>query len=246
MPRLKSLAVLALFASGFAAQPALAEDFGDLTCEFLFKGEPPKLPALATQNADCTKFPNPDETLVVNPTTKGIANIVVYLKKKPKSIHPDLQAVPGPVNVNQKGCQFVPHVVMVRTKQTMDLTSGDTFAHNTKGAAFENSDFNILISPMGKSTHSFEKAESTPVKVECNIHGHMNGHWLVIDHPYGGISDENGKVKIEKLPVGKHDLVIWQERVGYIEKKLEVTIDKSKPFEIKKERTDADLTKKKK
>ncbi len=34
----------------------------------------------------------------------------------------------------------------------------------------------------------------------------------------------DGSFKLENLPVGDHELTIWQEVVGYVEKKLRVTV----------------------
>ena len=52
----------------------------------------------------------------------------------------------------------------------------------------------------------------------------MTGWWVVLDHPYAAITDADGKFRIENLPVGKHDFIVWQERAGYLEKKFTVDV----------------------
>jgi hypothetical protein len=54
--------------------------------------------------------------------------------------------------------------------------------------------------------------EKAPTKVECNIHPWMSAYVMVFNHPYVGISDGDGKIKIEKLPAGVPlDFKIWHE-----------------------------------
>ena len=67
-------------------------------------------------------------------------------------------------------------------------------------------------------------AEKLPIEVQCNIHNWMKAYWLILDHPYASISDENGKFTIADLPVGEHEFAVWQEKTGYIERKFKVTV----------------------
>ena len=60
--------------------------------------------------------------------------------------------------------------------------------------------------------------EGLPTQVECSIHPWMEAYWLVLDHPYAAITTPDGKFRIEKLPAGEHDFVVWQENVGYLER----------------------------
>ena len=48
----------------------------------------------------------------------------------------------------------------------------------------------------------------------------MKAHWLILDHPYMAVSNKAGRFVIGNLPAGKHELRIWQERVGYVHKKM--------------------------
>ena len=81
---------LALFAS-----TAFAQQYGDLEGQFIFKGTPPT-PAKIVPDKDvavCGKHPLFVEKVVVDPQSKGISGIVVYLFTTPTTkinVHPDL------------------------------------------------------------------------------------------------------------------------------------------------------------
>ncbi len=82
----------------------------------------PKIAAVKIMGQDanvCAAKQLPEETLIVDDKTKGIANIVVYLKKTPEGgIHPDLKASKEKqITFDQKDCRFTPHVLLVRTDQ---------------------------------------------------------------------------------------------------------------------------------
>ena len=67
--------------------------------------------------------------------------------------------------------------------------------------------------------------ESLPMGVSSDLHAWMKAYWLVLDHPYAAITDKQGRFVIENMPPGKHIFRVWHERVGLIERKLEVSIE---------------------
>jgi hypothetical protein len=54
----------------------------------------------------------------------------------------------------------------------------------------------------------------------------------VLDHPWFAVTDPQGKFAIEGLPVGVHKLVLWHERVGYLDRQYGVAIAAGKTTEI--------------
>lgn len=181
----------------------------------------------AKDAAVCAAQDVPDESLIVDPATKGIANVVVFLKKKPEKIHPSLQK-PAAMEVvyDQMGCKFVPHVAVVRTDQAVRVISADAVSHNTRGNPLKNQAFNFIVSPNSRDgiLVPMKVAERLPVEVKCDIHPWMQGWWLVIDHPYGTVTDAAGKFEIADLPPGEHEFVVWHERPGYVQKSLKVNV----------------------
>ncbi|MFM7928939.1 MAG: hypothetical protein ACKO9Q_14610, partial [Pirellula sp.] len=200
------VALLATIASGSFVQ---AQEWADVTIKFVLDGASPAGAAINAQaDAFCAKQQIPTERLVVDGSSKGIANMVFMIDGKQTKlagdqIHPSLKEVPAtkPVldNVN---CRFIPHILPVRVGQTVEVKNSDSTSHNAKFVFFNNDEWNQVIPTGGSKTLQIKKAESGPSKVECNIHPWMVAYHIVTDHPYVGISNEKGEIKIEKLPAG--------------------------------------------
>jgi hypothetical protein len=176
----------------------------------------------------CAAEDVPDESLVVDAKTKGIANVVVWMVKKPAKIHPDLvKSKEAEVVFDQKGCKFLPHVLLVRTDQKVRVISDDGVAHNTHTYPLKNKQENFIVAPndrKGVVVPSVNIEERLPAKVGCDIHTWMQAYWVILDHPYAAVTNEKGEFEIPNVPVGDHTFVVWQEKAGYIEKKLAVSV----------------------
>ena len=44
----------------------------------------------------------------------------------------------------------------------------------------------------------------------------MSGYLVIRESPYMGVSDENGKLVIKNLPVGKWTFQFWHEKAGNV------------------------------
>ncbi len=200
---------------------ASAESWADLEFTIVLDGKAPERERLDVDKKDKCGAGEDGvllESLVVNSENNGIANIVFTIdsrrtKLKPADIHPDLRAVPTEkVVLDNVKCQFVPHVLAARVGQPIEVKNSDDVPHNAKFSFFENTEVNPVIAPHSSTEVHTTKEERAATKVDCNIHPWMSAYILINDHPYVGISDENGKIKIEKLPAGVElDFRIWHE-----------------------------------
>ncbi len=200
---------------------AQAQKWADIEFTVVLEGDIPKVERFDANSKDkCNADPKGVilEDLVVNAANKGIANIVFTIdtrktKLKANDIHPDLQAVPSQkALLDNVKCQFVPHLLAVRAGQTIEVKNSDDIPHNAKFSFFENTEVNPVIPAKGSVDVATDKEEKAATRVDCNIHAWMSAYVLVYDHPYTGISDVNGKVKIEKLPAGVPlGFKIWHE-----------------------------------
>lgn len=214
------LAIGSVVSLGFGFSGAAhAQKWADLTMTVILDGEVPK-PKEVKVNADefCMKNKIMSEDLVVDPATKAIANIVFMIDSKKTKIGtgqlpPDLQKLPsGMPTMDNLKCAFVPHIMAMRAGQTLQVTNSDQTAHNAKFNFFNNTEVNPMIPVGGKTNVVTSEEEPVPTKVECNIHPWMSGYVIVANHPYVGISDAAGKIKIEKLPAGMElDFKLWHE-----------------------------------
>ena len=165
-----------------------------------------------------------EESFVVS-KEGGIKNILVYLvvdpKAKPK-VHPsyDEKGVKdAKVVLDNNKCRFEPHVLTLRIGQTFVLKSSDAAPHNSNVAFTVNLPINPTLPPLGEhivKPADISKPEKRATAVSCGIHPWMNAWVMVQDHPYMGVSDEDGVVEIKNLPAGKHTFQLWQERDGFV------------------------------
>lgn len=210
--------------------PKLSKGTGGFAGTILFDGTPPpqgikfKKGAAPADPSVCGAQAIPDESLIIDPKSKGVKNVFVYLKKKPKGWKGTTPK--QPVVFDQKGCIFFPHNLVVRAGQTVLVKNGDPVGHNTHTNPLRNSAFNQVIAPSNRKgvPLTFRKAESLPVKVVCDIHSWMNAYQLVVDHPFAAVTDKNGEFAIPDLKPGKYTFTIWHERPGYLERKFKITV----------------------
>lgn len=209
--------------------PAILKDlpkatgWGDLKVRFRFDGTPPTAAAIVA-NKDpeyCGKFDLHDESLVVNPAGGGIKNVIAYLYlgrdagKIP--LHDSYIAqAQKTVSVDNVKCRFEPHVSLLWTPQSMEVSNSDSVGHNTNFTAIENAGINILIPANSKTNVAFPKEERIPISVACNIHPWMKGFVLIRDNPYFAVSDDNGDLSIKNLPEGEWTIQFWHEKSGYV------------------------------
>jgi hypothetical protein len=202
-----------------AASASPAAEWGSIKGRFVVDGAPPELPPLVVdKDPFCMQTkPTNKSVLVVD---GNLANAVVYVRlglgKKIES-HPDFQAqLKEPITLDNKGCEFHPHVALVRVGQPFVIKNSDPTGHNTNARLIKNGSFNVLIAQGQENKMTFSKAETMPMPVNCNIHPFMEGHVLVLDHPYMAVSGEDGTFEIKNIPAGKHEFQFWHEAPGYL------------------------------
>lgn len=213
---------------------SFAAGWGSIKGQVIYGGQVPA-PAIDVPQGQATKdgevcaakAPIVNDSLVIDSSSKGIANAVIYISKKPKDIHPDYATPAQPTVIfDNKDCVFVPHVLVVQTNQSVTAINSDACGHNVKTNMIRNKPENQLLVAEDKKgfEFKFKAAETLPMKVECNIHAWMTAFWFVIDHPYAVVTDAQGNFEIKNLPDGEHEFKIWQERAGYLERSLKVTV----------------------
>ncbi|MDB5387819.1 MAG: hypothetical protein JWM11_3465 [Planctomycetaceae bacterium] len=206
--------------------------YGTLTGQFVLDGAIPVLLPAATPSVQngadiiaCGGTEVPNEKLVIDPKTKGIANIFVYLKLAPSKIHPKLAQSPESiVDCDQKMCRFEPRNLIVRVGQTLRVSNRDPVTHTAHSHPVRNAEKRSAIPAGDSRDFVFQIAEKLPINVKCDIHPWMSTWWLILDHPYAAVTDVQGKFAIGKLPAGNYEFVVWHEAKGYINKQLKVTI----------------------
>ena len=210
MRKTLTLAILAGFlAVGFWVVTDLqgaAQAGGTITGVVKFAGDAPapkKLePAKDTQV--CGKTPLYDQSLMVDKGTKGVRWAVVSVTGDVKGKWEVKE-----IALDQKGCEFQPHVVVMPPSKLTILNS-DGILHNFHSHSTKNPPINQAQPGFRKKMEvKFDQPER--VKITCDAHAWMSGWVIVSDHPYVGVTDEKGSFKIENVPPGTYTLEVWQE-----------------------------------
>ena len=215
-------------AAAAAAPAAVAADAANIAGSVKLDGAAPKMPSIQ-MSADpyCqAQHPAPvaDEDVVVSPTGQ-LANVFVYVK--------DISGTfPVPTTdalIDQKGCQYHPHVQGIQVGQTLDIRNSDATLHNIHAMPTVNSQFNEGQPVQGMiSKKKFEKVEMTPFKMKCDVHGWMHSYMAVMPHPFYAVSAADGTFSIPNLPPGQYTLVAWHEKYGSQEQKITVGAKEAK------------------
>src|SRR5262245_23814344 len=214
MPRSCLLAVFAV-CFGLLLQPLAAQDakiklpavgWGSLKGKVTFTGKPPELPSPVAQmkmheDARCCLAGSAKElinpTWIIDPKTKGLANVVVWLKPPPGQyfpIHDDDKSRKDVVVIDQPHSACVPHGVgpfaeyfdgakVVRSGQKFIVKNSSTVRHNVRFAGFKNVGINTAMTA-GSEMKVELFPEKLPLTFQCDFHKWMSARVAVFDHPY--------------------------------------------------------------
>ncbi|MDG2131053.1 MAG: hypothetical protein P8K08_23850 [Fuerstiella sp.] len=199
--------------------PARSEEWASLQGRVIFSGEIPDQTSLVITRDEevCGEFGLLDETVIVNKQNGGLQNVVVWLSSKTEvPVHPSLADPSKPVQLDNKGCRFVPRIVPIRTGQVLQCTNADPVSHNVAVYARRNQPFSIIVprgEPLGRT---FLREELKPIRVDCSIHAWMRAYLVVTEHPYAAVTDKNGHFSIKNVPQGKWQFRFWHETSDYL------------------------------
>lgn len=200
---------------------------GTITGTVTFEGEVPAMKTLEiTKNPEvCGVTEKFDESVVVG-EGNGLKNAIIYLM--------DISSGAGfpkgakvKHQIDQKGCQFNPHVNLIPVGKRLTMLNPDKIMHNVHIFSKENPPYNKSQpgSRRKMPVKAVKKAEG-PVAVKCDVHGWMKAWIAYIPHPYFTVSDENGQYKLENVPPGTYKLGYWHEACGTnTESPESVTVD---------------------
>jgi hypothetical protein len=152
------------------------------------------------------------ETVVVN-DNGTLRNVFVYVKS---GVPANLTfPVPPPIEIDQNGCMYSPHVFGIQVGQTLNIKNSDGILHNIKAKPTTNRPFNISQPTTMTTPRTFREAEaSVIVPMECNVHSWMNAYVGVLPHPYFSVSGADGTFSIRRLPPGTYTIEAWHEKYG--------------------------------
>ena len=199
------------------------QESGTIVGVVKFDGERPKRKKLnVTADHDvCGKKPIPNDDLVVSKGL-GVRWAVVSISKIGSGKPFPAEDPENPVQLDQNGCRFRPHVVVVPEERTLQILNSDGILHNVHIFAMKNEAVNRAM--LGRVTSmdvSFDRKER--IRVGCGVHKWMSAWIVVAEHPYFAVTGKDGTFRLENVPVGTHTVKIWHEKLGKQEREVTVT-----------------------
>ena len=189
-----------------------------ITGRVTFGAEAKRKPAFFNMEADpvCAgknaEDPKTEQAFLLS-ESKGIANVLIQVK----SGLPDLEfaAAESEVVFTQSGCIYDPHILIARVGQTVKVLNPDGTLHNVHVFGKVNEEFNQAMPKFQTEIErAFDKVETDPFAIKCDVHPWMNAFGVVLDHPYAAVTAADGSFSIPNLPAGTYQVEVWHELLG--------------------------------
>jgi len=179
-----------------------------------FKGKAPAATIDTSMDPACGKPLLPTEQFVVK--DGKLANVFIYLKSGPPEAMMGGNVTAQPVVMDQRNCQYIPHVIGVVAGGYVEFRNSDPTMHNihTMPANVGNETIDISEGPNGHPQRKqFLKLELM-IPVRCNNHPWMNAFINVSSTPFFAVSDAEGHFVLHGLPPGDYVIGAVHEKMG--------------------------------
>jgi plastocyanin len=196
---------------------------GTVSGKILYQGKPVS-PKKVTVTQDRSACGNMKEIFPVEINGGGIADAVVWIDDISKGKSFSYPAA----SLDQKGCMFMPHVVLMAPGKLKVLNS-DSVAHNVHIFSKANRGFNQVMPPGGEAL-SVSLFRPDTVIVRCDVHTWMQAYVVVAKNPYYVLSGNGGSFELTDVPPGTYHLSVWQETLGT--KTQEITVQQGKTTSV--------------
>lgn len=204
-------------AAGGGAATAYSGPTGTVSGVISYNGAPVTPRKIDTSADPVCGQANPNLTTEETVVTDGkLANVFVYVKEGSveggKKIADYAWETPSTaVNLDQKGCQYDPHVLGMMVNQKLSITNSDKTQHNIHPTPRRNPEWN-KTQGIGQAPieETFRQAEVL-IPVKCNQHPWMKSYIGVMRHPLFAVSSTDGTYEIKGVPPGTYTVVAWKE-----------------------------------
>lgn len=205
---------------------------GTIEGTIVYRGNVPTRTIIPTKDIEVCGAPREEPVIRVGPD-QGVESAIVYLAEVAKGkAWPAAAAKP---EIDNAKCRFVPEVQVIQAGP-LDVVNTDPILHNTHGYYGKRTAFNLALPNKDQRIPS-ELSRPGTVRVDCDVHGWMEGWIQAVDNPYYAVTGADGKFTIADVPPGNYKLVTMQPFIGPIEQ--QVTVAGGKPtaltIELKKD-----------
>ncbi|MDA2934437.1 carboxypeptidase regulatory-like domain-containing protein [Acidobacteria bacterium AH-259-D05] len=150
--------------------------------------------------------------IIISTENQGIKNVIVTLNGVP--LPKDYQPQTSTLLLDNRSCQFQPHVAVLTTGSSIEAINSDPIFHSVHFYGFLNR--NLALGP---NQSKIVRTVSRPgyYIVKCDVHGWMQAFFRVDNHPFHAVSTADGTFRIENIPPGSYTLEAWHEYFGHQE-----------------------------
>jgi plastocyanin len=190
-----------------AAAPATGTGSGSISGKVTFDGTvPPAEKVKLSADPKCAAMHKDGlERQALHVKDGGLADALVYVKSGISGTYPPPAE---PVVLDQKGCDYSPHMVAMQAGQGLKIRNSDDTLHNIHPKPQQNAEFNIGQPRQNmESTKVFDKPE-TMIPVGCDVHPWMRAYISVLSNPFFAVTKEDGTYEIKGLPAGEYEVEV--------------------------------------
>jgi len=207
-----------------AATPIDPNTVASVSGSVKLDGAPPKASKIDMSQDPACKGANTAETIVAD--GGKLANVFVYVKDGlgDRTFDVPKQAV----TIDQKGCQYHPHMLGAMTGQNIEIKNDDQTTHNIHPTPQANREWNESQPPAAAPLEKSFAREEIMLPVKCNQHPWMRMYINVVKNPFYAVTGPDGKYEIKGLPPGNYTIAFVQEKLGEQTQKVTLAAKDSK------------------
>ncbi len=177
----------------------------------------------------------PDESLMIDPGTRGILGVIVFLEgvTRGKPLPED-----GAATIKNLNCRFRKRANAALVGSVLHIENRDPVMHNThirKETRFGDTVINVA-QPVGAPVIKKDLEDVGLLDVRCDAHTFMQASLYVFEHPYFTVTDERGGFTLTQVPAGTYRLKLWHEVLGAEEQDVTVPPSGELVLDLKLER----------
>jgi len=175
---------------------AWSEDMATLKGRFVLVGEPP--PGASV--------------LKIDPTSRGIANVLVYLRPKEDMASDQLESADTTtLVVDESG--FNKRIMGLIQGQSLNIQHKGNAAHYVTVLRPDRA-VSPTISPEQEQRYKFERSFSNPIPIACDVHENEQAFVFVHSNSHFAITNDRGEFSLTGVPPGNNEFQFWHEITG--------------------------------